>query len=82
MFVCSEGKVFSAKPFNVKVVDTSGAGDAFGCGFVGALAKGHDAKTALKWGIANSNSVVQYLGTKNVLLTEREVKKFLGKHGR
>lgn len=79
-FVAGEGKVFSKKPFNIKVLDTSGAGDAFNSGFAGALAKGHGLKTALDWGVANASSVVQFLGTKNVLLTESGIENFLKKH--
>lgn len=38
--------------FNVKVVDTVGAGDVFDAGFITALQRGHDAATALRWGNA------------------------------
>lgn len=49
---------------NVKVVDRTGAGDAFGSGLVSQLALAKDLKTALTFGSANSTSVVQHVGAK------------------
>ncbi len=80
VFVCEGQKVFSKKPFDVNMLDSSGAGDAFNSGFVGALAKGKSAREALDWGIANSNSVIQFLGAKNVLLSEKGIAQFLKRH--
>lgn len=74
-----QGKIFSAMPPNVSVVDTSGAGDAFNAGFVSAVAKGKNVKEALLWGNVNACSVVQYIGTKNILLSEKGIKKFIAK---
>lgn len=71
------GKIFSCKPFNVQVLDTSGAGDAFASGFVAGIIKGKETKKALEWGTSNACSVIQFLGTKNVLLTERQIRKAL-----
>ncbi|MBI4045132.1 MAG: carbohydrate kinase family protein [Candidatus Diapherotrites archaeon] len=79
---CAGGKIFSAKPFNVKVVDVTGAGDAFGCGFVSAVAKGKNLAQALDAGCANASSVVMFLGTKNRLLSEREIHSFIRAHRR
>ena len=74
--------IYSKKPFPVDVLDTTGAGDAFNAGFVAALVHGKTIEDAIDWGMANSNSVIQYLGTKNILLTQQGMKKFLSKfHG-
>lgn len=46
----------------VRVVDTTGAGDAFAAGFVAALMAGQDHKQCLEAGIANGARAVQFLG--------------------
>ncbi len=74
------GQIYAVRPFDVPVADVTGAGDAFACGFVGALAKGEGIEQALRWGAANASSVVMYLGTKNILLTQTEIEKFIERH--
>lgn len=54
---------------DVKIKDTTGAGDAFGSGFLASLASGDSFRTALIFASANSTSVVQRRGAKNGLLT-------------
>lgn len=60
----------------IKVNSTAGAGDAFGCGFVGAYirTKGNIPK-ALQFATANSESVIQHVGTKKGLLRRLTVAK-------
>jgi len=60
--------VYSAKPAHVNVVETTGAGDAFASGFVTGIMSGKDIGTALKMGMINAESVIRYLGAKNILL--------------
>ena len=56
----------------VHAVDTTGAGDAFGSGFVAALAKRpHDIPAALRLGAINSAGEVQHMGAKKGLVTLR-----------
>lgn len=53
----------------VKAVDTTGAGDAFGSGFVGSLAKRPDnIGNALRFAAMNAASEVRAIGAKNGLL--------------
>lgn len=52
---------------------TAGAGDAFSSGFLAALYYGKDIKTALAWGIANSGSVTDKVGSTAGLLSLREI---------
>jgi ribokinase len=59
---------FAGQYQKVKVVDRTGAGDAFGSGFVAALAKGGTIEDALTLASANSTSVVQYVGAKPGIL--------------
>jgi len=74
--------VYSIKPYEVNVVDSTGAGDAFGCGFVGAFLKGKNVEDCMKFGTANACSVIMYLGTKNKLLRWNEVPKFIKEHSK
>lgn len=55
-----------------KVKDATGAGDAFGSGFLAALAAKKSFRQALIFASANSTSVVQKLGANRGLLTGRE----------
>lgn len=49
-------------------VDTTGAGDAFASGFVGALVKGRNIEDALKLGTKNAGSVISKMGAQTGLL--------------
>ncbi|MBQ2638178.1 carbohydrate kinase family protein [Candidatus Saccharibacteria bacterium] len=53
---------------DTKIKDTTGAGDAFGSGFLASLASGDSFRTALIFASANSTSVVQHRGAKSGLL--------------
>ena len=65
--------------FKVKMVDQTGAGDGFGCGFIGGLAKGLEIEKALKLGVANGASVVTKIGAKEGLIRQTEVDYWLEK---
>jgi sugar/nucleoside kinase (ribokinase family) len=67
-YVSSEEIVYSAKPKKTRIVETTGAGDAFASGFVAATIIGKDVSTALKVGMINAESVIGSLGPKNILL--------------
>jgi ribokinase len=67
--VCvSEGKVYYLKPNRVKVVERTGAGDAFAAGFVAGMIVGWPIERCLKLGLKESESVIRYFGAKNKLL--------------
>lgn len=57
---------------DVRVKDTTGAGDAFGSGFLAALTSGKSFKESLIFGSANSTSVIQQIGAKKGILTGHE----------
>src|SRR4030043_469623 len=65
--------------FKVKMVDQTGAGDGFGAGFIGGLAKGLEIEKALKLGIANGASAVTKIGAKEGLIRQTEVDYWLEK---
>lgn len=68
--VASDGKtmVKAGMYEDVKVVDRTGAGDAFGSGFLSQWAVGVGLKDAIVFASANSTSVVQYIGAKKGIL--------------
>lgn len=51
-----------------KIVDRTGAGDAFNSGFVSAILDNKDIEYAIQLGTANATSVIQYFGAKKGLL--------------
>ncbi len=57
---------------DIKVKDATGAGDAFGSGFLAHLASGKTFKNSLVFASANSTSVVTKLGANKGVLTGKE----------
>ena len=53
------------------ILDSTGAGDAFGSGFLAAYAAGKSFKDSLIFASANSTSVIQKIGSKTGILTNR-----------
>ena len=69
---CYDGRVtYKLKPHKMKVVERTGAGDAFASGFVAGLIKGKSIEKSLKLGLKNSESVLKHYGAKNNLLRLR-----------
>jgi len=75
IFDGKEGKV--QKALRVKVVDTTGAGDAFDAGFMAAFIRGMDKEECLRWGIAVASLKIQKRGARNGLPTLQELNEFL-----
>ncbi len=65
------------KPHPVDVVETTGAGDAFGSGFLAGQVMGRDIPFCLNLGLCNSESVIQQVGAKAGLLKKRQAFKKL-----
>ncbi len=75
MIYASDGSTLhSMKPGKVKIKETTGAGDAFACGFVSEYIRSSSMKEALAVGLVNSQSVITHYGAKNELLTYRKAK--------
>lgn len=77
-YVYDGQEIYYQKTLPVKVIDTTGAGDAFGSSFLGGmiLTKG-EIKKALKLAIINSSAVVTRIGTQTGLLRKSEISKKL-----
>ncbi len=71
---CFNGEyVYSFMPHkNIKIVETTGAGDAFAASFLSGIIKKNDIKFALQLAVTNSESVIQHHGAKEKLLTYQE----------
>lgn len=65
--------------FKVKVVEQTGAGDAFSSGFLTALLNNQSIPEALRWGTINSASVLAKVGPIAGLLTKTKLISFLNK---
>lgn len=66
--VCAGGACYFYETKQTRVVDQTGAGDAFGTGLVAALMKDKDIETAIEWGKKQAASVVGFMGPKRGLL--------------
>lgn len=62
---------------DVPVVERTGCGDAFATAFTAALVSGKTIDEAMRWGTANSASVLGYIGPQKGLLTSSQMKKWL-----
>jgi sugar/nucleoside kinase (ribokinase family) len=61
------------------VVERTGAGDAFGSGFMAAHLAGKKLEECLKWGACNSASVLGYVGPQKGLLMRAQMEEWLEK---
>lgn len=77
----SGNKVVIAKMYDdgKKLVDKTGAGDAFASAFLSALFFKRNIKDALNWGAINSCSVTRYVGSTSGLKTKKEIEEIASK---
>jgi ribokinase len=75
--------IYCIKPHKVKVLETTGAGDAFAASFVAGIIKTNDMEFSLQLALANSEAVLTHYGAKNDLMKMgeaiRAIKKSPGK---
>lgn len=85
---CFDGKRFySVESYKANLVDATGAGDGFACGFLSKFLESDEInrdtiEEALKWGIFNSASIVEKIGAQSGLLSRDEVQEYLEKNPR
>lgn len=65
--------------FPGRMVEATGAGDAFSTGYIAALMAGETADEALRWGAVNSASVIGYVGPTKGLLSDKQIRAALKK---
>jgi len=68
-------ELYELIPPQVKVVETTGAGDAFASGMLAGIIIKQDIKEAMQWGMAEAEAVIQQIGAKQNLLTRRQIEK-------
>lgn len=69
-----DGKeIFHVPGQKVPAVDSTGAGDAYSSGFLGAYLENKNLDECVRWGIANSSNVVQFYGGTEGLLNKEEI---------
>ena len=68
------GSYYKIFPQNIKVVETTGAGDSFASSFLAGMIKTSDMELSLRMGIVNSHSVLKFKGSKRKLLTNDVLK--------
>ncbi len=68
---------FEFPPFKVKVVDTTGAGDAFAAGYIKARLDGRSLREAVKYALAVSAITITRLGVGTSLPKVEEVEEFI-----
>ena len=67
--VCHQGNCSWYKGIKTKMVDSTGAGDAFGSGFVIGLMKGKSIEESVELGKKQAANVVKFIGAKQGLIT-------------
>lgn len=72
-YVLGGNKSYKEPAHKSKVLETTGAGDAYGSTFVAAIIKGYGTKHAMKLAAENAASVVSFLGAQKGLMTFREL---------
>ncbi len=73
VYVATPEHLYFQKSLSVNVVNTLGAGDAFGSAFVGSLFSGNSVEDSMRKGILNSLSVIGYPDAKEGLLTQAQL---------
>lgn len=81
---CYDGEnLYTAKPAkNLKIVETTGAGDAFASGFTAGQVMGKTMKESFLMGFLESEAVIQAYGAKNDLLSRRKLMSIMKKDKR
>lgn len=75
VYVSDSDRIYQAPAYKkVKVLDRTGAGDAFASGFVSVIALGGSVADAVTLGSANATSVVQHYGAKEGILKAQKLK--------
>ena len=66
--------------YDVPVVDTPGAGDAFNGGLLAGLSQGMDLLSAARYGNVVSNLAVTKMGTAPAMPSKKEIQEFIKNH--
>lgn len=78
-YLCVAGEYYFVPSLGTPALNTTGAGDAFGSGFLAGIIKSDNWKIASAYGILNSDSVIQSMGAKTGILKKNPSLKELSK---
>ena len=70
-----KGNIYRKAAVETKVVEKTGAGDAYSSGFISAFIKNKPIDEAMKWGSKNSASVINKVGAQTGLLYKIDLEK-------
>lgn len=76
-YACDGTSTLFLPIFPGKRIQSTGAGDSFATGVLGATLNGLPLAEALRWGAVNASSVVQHMGPQAGLLSERNIRSHL-----
>ena len=76
-YACNGIEKYRVMPRKIKVIETTGAGDAFASGVTAGIISGKVLEDALRMGQFEAESVIQHIGAKNKLLRKSEIEKLL-----
>ncbi len=79
VYALHNNTVYYGKSNKIKVIETTGAGDAFASSFLSGIVRKNDIKFALMLGMTNAESVIQHHGAKEKLLRYNEALKIMKK---
>ncbi len=79
VFAMNHSKSFSVPAYPVKVVDTTGAGDAFSAGFITAQLEGKSLEDSVEFANATANLKITRIGAR-ALPNRKAVERFLKEH--
>ena len=68
-----DGVFYAEKPDATEVVERTGAGDGYTAGFLAAIIRNQDIRTAMRWGSLNAASVVRMVGAQAGLLKKSDL---------
>ncbi|MGV8162757.1 MAG: carbohydrate kinase family protein [Candidatus Nanoarchaeia archaeon] len=76
---CFDGKkmIHMSPKKNARVIETTGAGDAFASAFTAGIINKRDVLSSLKMGMIQSESIIQHKGAKNILLDYKKMESIL-----
>ncbi len=73
VYIYNDGYVYYLNARDMKVIDSTGAGDCFSSTFSAFVSQGYDIATSMKAGIINSESVIRKVGAKEGLIQSKEL---------
>ncbi len=72
VIVTKNNKIYEAKSKPFKVIDETGAGDAFGSGFVSALMRNQSIENCIQFGLVNSKYALKEQGAVSGVLAKKD----------